>query len=82
MMLVRLMQGLTGAQIRSNEIELFSGSGRRGWSVGAGNQGQSPANRGFRSQAGCQRRQRRTKAGYGHPEATLKLPLGSLVANR
>jgi hypothetical protein len=34
-------------------------------SAGAGNQDQFPANRGFRAQAGCQRRQRRTKAGYG-----------------
>src|ERR1019366_3243893 len=57
-------------------MELFSGSGRKCWSVGAENQDPFPANRGFRSQVGCQRRRRRTKAGYGpprgHPEATLR----------
>jgi hypothetical protein len=55
-------------------MKLFSGSGRKCWSMGAGNQDPFPANRGFRAQAGCQRRRRRTKAGYGHPEATLKPP--------
>ena len=45
-------------------------------------QDQFPANHGFLAQAGCQRRRRRTQAGYGHPEATLKPPSGHLVANR
>jgi hypothetical protein len=63
-------------------MELFSGSGRKGWSVGAGNRDEFPANLGFRAQAGCQRRRSRTKADYGHPEATLKPPSGHLVANR
>ena len=52
-------------------MELLSGSGRKCWSAGAGNQDQLPANCGFRAPAGCQRRRRRIKAGYGHPEATL-----------
>ena len=62
--------------------ELFSGSGRKGWSAGAGNQDQFPANRGFRAQAGVSPEARRTKAEYGHPKATLKPPSGHLVANR
>jgi hypothetical protein len=49
---------------------------------GAGNQDPFPANRGFRAPAGCQRRRSRTRAGYGHPEATRKPPSGHLVANR
>ena len=53
-------------------MELFPGNGRECWLVGAGNQDQFPANRGFRAQAGCQLRRSRTRAGYGHPEATLK----------
>ena len=55
-------------------MELFSGSGRKCWSLGAGNQDPLPANRGFRAQAGCQRGRSRTQAGLGHPEATLKPP--------
>ena len=65
-------------------MELFSGSGRKCWSAVGGNQDQFLANRGFRAQAGCQRRRIRTKgtkAGYGHPKATLKPPSGHLVAN-
>jgi len=60
-------------------MELFSGSGRKCWSAGAGNQDQFPANRGFRAQAGCQRRRRRTKGDQGglrpprsYPGATLR----------
>ena len=51
-------------------MELFSASGRNGWSAGVGNQDPFPANRGFRAEAGCQRWQSRAQAGYGHPEAT------------
>jgi hypothetical protein len=45
-------------------MELFSASGRNGWSAGVGNQDPFPANRGFRAQAGCQRGRSRTQAGY------------------
>ena len=41
------------------------------WSVGAGNQDQFPANRGFRARAGCQQRRRdqggRPPRGHPHP---------------
>jgi hypothetical protein len=63
-------------------MELFSGNGHKCSSVGAGNLDQFAANRGFRARAGWQRRRRRTEAGYGHLEATLKPPSGHLVANR
>jgi len=46
-------------------MELFSGSGRKCWPAGAGNQDQFPANHGFRAPAGCQRRRRRTKGDPG-----------------
>jgi hypothetical protein len=62
-------------------MELFSRSGRKCWSAGAGNQGPLPANRGFRAQAGCQRGRSRIQGGYGQSEATLKPPSGHLVAN-
>ena len=74
---------LSAAKVRgNNKTELFSRSGRKGWSARGGNQGQSPANRGFRAPAGCQQRRSWTKTAYGHPEATLKPPSGYLVANR
>ena len=67
-------------------MELFSESGRKCRSAGAGNQDPFTANRGFRAQAGCQRGRSRTQASYGHPEATLKLsggqPVGTLKPPR
>ncbi len=50
-------------------MKLLSGNGRKGWSVETGNLGPFPADRAFRAPAGCQRRRRRTQAGYGHPES-------------
>ena len=75
------LSDMNGALIRPDKMELFSGGGPKGWSVGAGNQAQFLANRGFRAQA-AQRRRRRTQAGYGYPEATPKPHSGHLVANR
>ena len=63
-------------------MEFCSGSGRKGWSWVPETRFHSPPtavsarrllNEGEeKTQAGC----------YGHPEATLRLPRGHLVANR
>ena len=44
--------------------------------AGAGNQDQFLANHGFRESVGYQQRRRTPRAGYGHPEATLRLSGG------
>ena len=49
-------------------MELFSGNGRKGWSVRAGYLDPFPANRGFRAPVGCQRSRSRTQAGTSNTQ--------------